>query len=139
MVKNPPANTGDIREGGWIPEQTWKIRKIQEGPDPGKRSGRSLGGRNGNPLQYSCLENPMNSGAWWAGVQRVTKSRTRLSDLARTHTGGRESQRTKGWAGARADISCSGSRTQKPSPLPTRPDFSFGRKSCHIHPLCRWC
>jgi len=65
VVKNPPANAGDIREGGWIPEQTWKIRKIQESPDPGERSGRSLGGRNGNPLQYSCLENPMDRGAWW--------------------------------------------------------------------------
>ena len=42
--------------------------------------GRSPGGGHGNPLQYSCLENPMDSGAWWATVQGVTKSRTRLSD-----------------------------------------------------------
>ena len=48
MVKNPPANAGD---GGSIPG-----------------SGRSLGGRHGNPLQYSCLENPMDRGAWWATV-----------------------------------------------------------------------
>ena len=42
--------------------------------------GRSPGGGHGNPLQYSCLENPMNRGAWWATVHRVTKSQTWLSD-----------------------------------------------------------
>ena len=41
-------------------------------------SGRFPGGRNGNPLQYSCLENPMDRGAWWTTVHGVTKSRTRL-------------------------------------------------------------
>ena len=41
-----------------------------------------IGGKgNGNPLQYSCLENPMDGGAWWATVHGVTKSRTRLSDF----------------------------------------------------------
>ena len=44
-------------------------------------SGRSPGEGNGNPLQYSCLENPMDGRAWWATVHRVTKSRTRLNDL----------------------------------------------------------
>ena len=39
---------------------------------------------NGNPLQYSCLENPMDRGAWWAAVHGVTKSRTRLSDFTLT-------------------------------------------------------
>ena len=39
---------------------------------------------NGNPLQYSCLENPMDGGAWWAAVHRVAKSRTRLSDFTFT-------------------------------------------------------
>ena len=43
--------------------------------------GISRGGRNGKPLQYSCLENPMDRGAWWATVHRVAKSRTRLSDF----------------------------------------------------------
>ena len=43
--------------------------------------GRSPGEGNGNPLQYSCLENPMDGGAWWATVQGVAKSRTRLSDF----------------------------------------------------------
>ena len=49
MVKNPPANSGDIRDVGSIPGL-----------------GRSPGGGYGNPLQYSCLENPMDRGAWQA-------------------------------------------------------------------------
>ena len=51
--------------------------------DPGSIPGlgRSPGEGNGNPLQYSCLENPMNGGAWWATVHGVAKSRTRLSDF----------------------------------------------------------
>ena len=57
MVKNPPANAGDLRVEGSIPG--WE---------------RSLGGGHGNPLQYSCLENPMDRGAWWAAVHRVTES-----------------------------------------------------------------
>ena len=46
---------------------------------PGSR--RSPGEGNGNPLQYSCLENPMDGGAWWATVHRVAKSQTLLSDF----------------------------------------------------------
>ena len=57
MVKNPPVNAGDIRDVGSIPG-----------------SGRSPGVGNGNQLQYSCLENPMDRGAWQATVHRVTKS-----------------------------------------------------------------
>ena len=53
MVKNPPANAGNA---GSIPE-----------------SGRSFGGGNGNPLQYSSLENPEDRGAWWATVYGVAK------------------------------------------------------------------
>ena len=49
-------------------------------------SGRSPGEGNGNPLQYSCLENPIDGGAWWATVHGVTKSWTRLSDLTFTFT-----------------------------------------------------
>ena len=45
------------------------------------RLGRSPGEGNGNLLQYSCLENPMDGGAWWATVHGVAKSRTRLSDF----------------------------------------------------------
>ena len=54
--------------------------------DPGSIPGlgRSPGEGNGNPLQYSCLENPMDGGAWWATVHGVTKSRTRLSDFTFT-------------------------------------------------------
>ena len=59
VVKNPSANAGDIRDLGSIPEL-----------------GRSSGGGLGNPLQYPCLENPMDTGAWWATVQRVAKSQT---------------------------------------------------------------
>ena len=59
MVKNLPANAGDIRDVGLIPG-----------------SGRSPGGGRGNPLQYSCLENPRKRGAWWATVHRVSKGQT---------------------------------------------------------------
>ena len=62
VVKNPPANAGDV------------------GLTPGL--GRSPGVGNGNPLQYSCLGNPMDRGAWWATVHGVAKVWTRLS----THT-----------------------------------------------------
>ena len=48
--------------------------------------GRSPGEGNGNPLQYSCLENPMDRGGWWATVHGVAKSRTRLGDLTFTFT-----------------------------------------------------
>ena len=61
VVMNPSANAGDIRDAGLIP-----------------RSGRSPGGGDGNPLQYSCLENPMDRGAWQAIGHRVAKSWTRL-------------------------------------------------------------
>ena len=56
--------------------------------DPGSipGSGRSPGEGNGNPLQYSCLENPMDRKAWWATVHGVPKSRTRLSDFTFTFT-----------------------------------------------------
>ena len=59
VVKNPPANAGDMRDAGLIPGL-----------------GRSPGGEHGNPLQYSCLENPIDRGAWWAIVHRVAKSQT---------------------------------------------------------------
>ena len=65
VVETPPANAGDTRG-----------RLIHE-------SGGSPGGGHGNPLQCSCLENPMNRGAWWAAVHGVTKSRTRLKRLGK--------------------------------------------------------
>ena len=56
MVKNLPANAEDLKDVGWIP-----------------RLGRSPGGGHDNPLQYFCLENPMDRGAWWATVHRVAE------------------------------------------------------------------
>ena len=47
--------------------------------------GRSRGEGNGNPLQYSCLENPMDGGAWWATGHRFAKSWTRLNDFTSLH------------------------------------------------------
>ena len=63
VVKNPPANAGDTGDLGSIPG-----------------SERSLGGGNGNPLQDSCLENPMDRRAWKAIIYGVIKSRTQLKD-----------------------------------------------------------
>ena len=57
MVKNLPASAGEKRDVGSIPE-----------------SGRSPGGRHGNPLQYSCLENPMDGGAWRTTVHGIAES-----------------------------------------------------------------
>ena len=54
------------------------------GPGLIPRSGRSPGEGNGNPLQYSCLENSMDGGAWWTTVHGVAKSRTRLIDFTFT-------------------------------------------------------
>ena len=59
MVKNLPANAGDVRDMGSI-----------------SGLGRYPGGGHGNPLQYSCLENPMDRGAWQATVHRVAQSWT---------------------------------------------------------------
>jgi len=63
VVKNPPVNAGNTGGVGLIPE-----------------SGRSPGEEHGNPLQYSCLGNPTDRGAWWATVNGFTKTGTRLSD-----------------------------------------------------------
>ena len=65
VVKNLPANAGDTGDTGSI-----------------TGSGRYPGTENGNPLQYSCLENLMNRGAWWAPVHRVTKGWTQMKRLS---------------------------------------------------------
>ena len=65
VVENLPANAGDMRDEGSIPG-----------------SGRSSGGGHGNPLQYSCLENPMDRGPWWAAVHWITKSETQWKQLS---------------------------------------------------------
>ena len=64
VVNNPLANAGDLRDAGLIPAL-----------------GRSPGEENGNLLQYSCLENPTNRGAWWTEVYGLSKSRTRWRHL----------------------------------------------------------
>ena len=61
--KEPAANAGDKRDVCWI-----------------AGLGRSPGRENGNPLQYSCLENPMDRGGWWATVHGVPNSQTRLNN-----------------------------------------------------------
>ena len=66
MVKNPPANVGYIRDAGSF-----------------SGSGRSPGEGNSNLLQYSCLESPMDRGAWWATLLGVTKSQTQLKRLSK--------------------------------------------------------
>ena len=68
VVKNLPADGGDVRDMGST-----------------LGSERSPGEGHGNPLQYSCLENSMDRGAWWATVNRVVQSQTRLRCLS-THT-----------------------------------------------------
>ena len=67
VVKNPPASSGNTRDIGSVPQ--W---------------GGSPRGGPGNPLQYFCLENPMDRGAWWATVHSVAKNWTRLKQLS-TH------------------------------------------------------
>ena len=68
VVKNPPANAADVRDTDSIPG-----------------SERSPGGGHDNPLHNSCLENPMDRGAWPATVLWVAKSRTRLKRLSIAH------------------------------------------------------
>jgi len=70
VVETLPANVGDTRDLGSIPGL-----------------GRSPGAGNGNSLQYSCLGNPMDRGAWWAPIHGVAKSRTRLSSTTTTTAG----------------------------------------------------
>ena len=64
VVKNPLANAGDLKDKGSVPGL-----------------GRSPGGGHGNPLQYSCLKNPMDRGVQWAAVHKVSKSVTWLKRL----------------------------------------------------------
>ena len=67
---------------GWFPEGSDGKESTCSAGDPGSipGSGRSPGEENGNPLQYSCLENSMDRGAWQATVHGVAKSQTRLND-----------------------------------------------------------
>ena len=65
VVKTPPSNPGDVRDAALIPG-----------------SGRSREGGPGDPLQYSCLENSVDRGAWWTTVHSVTQSQTQLKQLS---------------------------------------------------------
>ena len=65
MIKKPSVNAGDVRDLGSIPG--W---------------GRYPGGGHGNPLQDSCLENPMDRGAWWATVHSVAQNQAQLKQLS---------------------------------------------------------
>ena len=69
VVKDPPVSARDIRDLDLIPG-----------------SGKFPGGGNGNPLQYSCLGNLMDRGAWWATVHRVSKGQTQLKHLSCMHS-----------------------------------------------------
>ena len=70
-------NPGDLPGGSDGKESAYNVG--DPGAIPG--SGRSPTEGNGNPLKYSCLENPMDRGTWWATIRRVAKSWTRLSDF----------------------------------------------------------
>ena len=70
MAKNLPATVRDVRDR-------------DAGLSP--RSERSPGERNAYPLQYSCLKNPMDRGAWWGTAHRITESQTRLKLLSMRH------------------------------------------------------
>ena len=86
VVKNLPANAGDVRvpvqslgfPGGSVGKAS-ACNAGDLGSIPG--SGRSPGEGNGNPLQYSCLENSMDGGAWWATVHGAANSRPWLNDF----------------------------------------------------------
>ena len=75
MVENPPANVGDAGDSGLIPGL-----------------GRSPGVSDGNPLQYSCLENSMDRGAWWATAHGTTKSQTQLTTYSCAQLKGTQNQ-----------------------------------------------
>ena len=108
MVKNLPANAGDTRDAvfrPWVGNIPWRkewelIPLFLPGKSHGQRSlagysprsykeldttEHTHGEGNGTPLRYSCLENPMDGGAWWAAVHGVAKSWTQLSDFTFTH------------------------------------------------------
>ena len=93
MVKNSPANAGGVRDSGSIPG-----------------SGRSPGGGHGNPLQYSCLENSMDRGAWLAVVHGVAKSQTWLKRLITSNLAllcyGLRNRRESYWASPLARQGC---------------------------------
>ena len=105
MVKNLPDNAGDARDAGSI-----------------LVLGRSLGGGYGNPLQYSGLENPMDRGAWWAAVHKITKSRTGLKGLS-THTPYCPAMKSVDRGPAASTVRLLEIRNLRPNPRPTASEF----------------
>ena len=87
LVKNPPANAGDIRDAGLIPGL-----------------GRYPGESHGNPLQYSCPENPMDRGAWRVTVHGVAKSQTRLTQLSMRASTHDKVERPQAWVLKKTDL-----------------------------------
>ena len=77
LIAHLVKEKGSVFPGGSVGKES-AFNAGDPGSIPG--SGRSPGEGNGNQLQYSCLENSMDRGAWWATVHGVTKSQTRLSD-----------------------------------------------------------
>ena len=101
-VRNLPANAGDT-------ENVCSIPGLQ----------RFSGGRKGNPLQYSCLENPMDRGAWHATVHSVANSWTQLSDSACTYVGFQPPKFPFGHLNSQPDDT----RKQGPWEMSTRPSW----------------
>ena len=138
MVKNPPVNVGDLRDGGSIPREgngnplqysclgnsmdrgAWQatVHRIAE-------LDTTEGLSNGTPLQYSCLENPRDGGAWWAAVYGVAQSRTRLKRLSSSSRGTKTKTATKGQvqdlitSGELEDIDCRRNMDGRSPSLPT--------------------
>ena len=112
MVKNPPANAGDIRNEGSIPGL-----------------GRSPGEGSGNPLQYSCLENPMDRGAWQAVVHGSTHHVLASANSAALNIGVHASFQIRIFSGYMLRSGIAGSYGSSV--------FSFFKKpSCFLHSGC---
>ena len=92
MTKNRESPFSDFPDGAVV-KSTYNAGEAR-GMDSIPGSGRSCGEGNGNPLQYSCLENPMDRGAWQATVYRVSKNQTHLKQLS-THTYMNDRNRTQ--------------------------------------------
>ena len=86
VCKEPACNAGNAREMGSIP-----------------RSGRSPGGGHSNPIQYSCLENPMDWGAWQATVHGITKRGTWMKQLSEAQPGAQTQMKWPSWEGWQAE------------------------------------
>ena len=115
VAENSPANAGDVRVVGLI-----------------SGSGRTPGGGYGYPLQYSCVQNPMDWGAWWATVHRVAKSWTRLKGL-HTHVAATRGECLKNtvlekntpWEGGHISANTARKSWEKPKLITTSSPWTF--------------